>query len=79
MPICNCTIHGDTPERGSRCSFLVTGMKSVSFSEIKSLFPYAGSYHFRYKVEEFEKFDHVWIDISGIRSLARLLTSAAVH
>ena len=65
MPICTCTIHGDVPEQGSRCSFLVSGMKSVSFNEIKSLFPYVGRYHYRYKHEDFEGFDYVWMDIKG--------------
>lgn len=65
MPICNCTIHGDVPEQGSRCSFLVSGVTSVSFSEVQSLFPYAGRFHYRYKHEAFADFDFVWIDIKG--------------
>ncbi len=41
-------------------------MKSVSFNEIKSLFPYVGRYHYRYKHEDFEGFDYVWMDIKGV-------------
>lgn len=65
MILIDCVIHGDMVDSETRCSFYVNSLKK---SDIETLFPYQGKFHFRIKVGGdklgLHNVDNVWLDIS---------------
>lgn len=62
----DCTVHGDLPDAGTKCSFFSS--TPVTLEKIRSLFPFEGTFHFRIKHSGSDvglpDIDYVWLDLA---------------